>query len=115
MSSVAAISEAFERDAILSIPGVVKFLRYNGIDATVSQKEIELIKAIIHKGYDITEYNGDEDLEEGDKIRVTQGPLKNHEGEFIRFGGDDYALLAFSNFGQTVKIKLPKQIIKKID
>ena len=40
-----------ERDQVLQIPGVVKYLKYNGGDAQVSSREIELIERLIEKGY----------------------------------------------------------------
>ncbi|MBS3912926.1 MAG: UpxY family transcription antiterminator [Bacteroidetes bacterium] len=103
-----------ERDKILQFPGVVKFLRYNGVDAFVTEKELELIQSIVEKGYDISQYNDDEIFTPGEAVAVTQGPLKGFSGEILRIGNDNFALIVFENFGQSVKVKLPKQIIKKI-
>jgi transcription antitermination factor NusG len=50
----------------------------------------------------------------GEEVAITQGPLKNYKGEILRIGSDNYALISFENFGQSLKVKLPKQILKKI-
>jgi transcriptional antiterminator NusG len=106
--------EGKQRDTILQLGGVVKYLRYNGEDATVSESEIALIKSIVEKGYDVSEYNDNETFLPGEEVAVTQGPLKDYKGQILRIGTDNYALISFDNFGQSLKVKLPKQILKKI-
>lgn len=109
------MQEKSMRDAVLQIPGVVKFIQYNGMDASVSPKEIETIKAIIEKGYDTSELFSSELLEAGDAVTIAQGPLKDYRGEVMRIGGDHYAIIHFDNFGQSLKVRLPKQILRKIE
>ncbi len=107
--------EALKRDKILSIPGVVKYLRYNGDDGYVSHAEIEIIRTLISKGYDISEYDETGIFEKGDKVKITSGPMKNYQGDILNLSGDKYAFLVLSNFGHAIKIKLPKEVLKKIE
>ncbi len=104
-----------ERDMVLTLTGVVKYLRYNGKDGYVSDREIEIIQSLISRGYDISEYNEAENFEPGDKVMITSGPMKNFEGEILSQKGERFAFMVLENFGHTVKIKLPKQVLKKID
>lgn len=106
---------ALQRDQLLTIPGVVKFLKYNGQDGFVSDAEIEIIRTLISKGYDISEANGDEVFESGDRVKITSGPMKNFEGEILSHSGVKYAFLQLQNIGHTLKIKLPKEVLKKIE
>ncbi|HBN03105.1 MAG TPA: antitermination protein NusG, partial [Bacteroidetes bacterium] len=40
-----------QRDKVLSLQGVVAFVRYNKEDAIVKQTEIEIIKQVLESGY----------------------------------------------------------------
>jgi transcription termination/antitermination protein NusG len=102
------------RDQVLNIPGVVKYLRYNNQDAIVTDAEINLIKSIIEKGYDISEYSELGEMIAGEAIQITQGPLKDYKGEILRIGNNDFALINFEQFGTSYKVQLPKQILKRI-
>lgn len=106
---------ALQRDAVLGLPGVVKYLRYNGDDAGISQKELQLIQILISKGYDLTENDDNVSFEKGEKVKIVSGPLKDYKGEILRMGMDNYAIIVFENFKQTLKVKLPKHILKKTD
>lgn len=107
--------DAAQRTRVLEIPGVVKYLRYNGQDALASDAEIQLIKTLIEKGYELDEYSGDVDFQRGDRVKVVSGPMKSYQGEILSLGGERFAFLVLSGFGHTVKVKLPKQVLRKIE
>lgn len=104
-----------QRDKVLETPGVVRYLRYNGNDAYATETEIETIRNLLAKGYDVSEYDGSESFEQGDKVKVVSGPMKNYEGEILGMSGDNYAFMSIPNFGHSIKIKLPKQVLKKVE
>ncbi|MFN5250729.1 MAG: UpxY family transcription antiterminator [Bacteroidia bacterium] len=104
-----------QRDEILPLMGVVKFLRYNNTDATVSDQDIDKIKLLIEKGYDLSEYNDDDVILLGDEVQITTGPMRGYEGEVVQIQGEYYAMMFFKNMGQSIKIKLPKQVLKRVE
>ena len=104
-----------QRDDILPLTGVVKFLRYNGTDATVSDEEIKKIKLLIEKGYDLSEYNDDDVILLGDEVQITSGPMRGYSGEVVQIRGEYYAMMFFKNMGQSIKVKLPKQVLKRVE
>jgi transcription antitermination factor NusG len=100
-----------ERDQVLQIPGVVKYLKYNGADAQVSSREIELIHRLIEKGYNL-EADTTASLRKGDKVRIEQGPLKGIEAEVLKDAdGSETVWIAFETISQVVKVIVPKDII----
>lgn len=101
------------REQILQLPGVVKFVRYNGADAIVRQKEIDLLVALIDKGYDVSELGENEQFTKGDAVEVKQGPLKGFSGTIIQINGEKYAVISFEMISQNIKVKLPVGAIKK--
>ncbi len=99
--------ESNMRDKVLDIPGVVKYLKYNGVDGQVSNNELHLIQRLVETGYNI-ESSGNGNLKKGDKITIQQGPLKGIEAEVLKEpDGSEYVLLAFETISQVVRVNLP--------
>lgn len=101
-----------QRDKVLQIPGVVKFLRYNGDDALIPERQINLIKELIEFGYTVSEYSNTEVLEMGDVAEILGGPLKGQEAEIMKIGDDAFILVTIEAMNQSVMVKLPKEILK---
>jgi transcriptional antiterminator NusG len=102
-----------ERDQVLQVPGVVKYLKYNGGDAQVSSREIELIERLIEKGYHL-ESGVAGNLRKGDKVKIEQGPLKGIEAEVLKDAdGSESVWIAFETISQVVKVVIPTDYIKK--
>ena len=102
-----------ERDQVLQIPGVVKYLKYNGADAQVSTREIEIIQQLIEKGYHVeTESAGS--LRKGDIVTIAQGPLKGIEAEVLKDAdGSETVWIAFETISQVVKVVISTAVIQK--
>jgi len=99
------------RDKVLEIPGVVKYLKYNGADAQVSDNELQLIQKLIATGYNVETAEGGY-FKKGDKVTIKQGPLKGIEAEVMKDSdGGEYVLLAFDTINQVVKVTLPAGIL----
>lgn len=101
-----------ERDVVLQIPGVVKYLRYNGQDAIIPERQIQIIQEFIEMGYSISELSPEDNLEPGDVALILEGPLKNQEAEVLKLGDDSYILVTIEAMNQVLKVQLPKEILK---
>lgn len=101
-----------ERDIVLQIPGVVKYIRHNGTDAVVPSKQIELIKEFVELGYNISDVSRNEKFEVGDIAEILDGPLKGNEAEIFKLGDESYIIVAVEALNQSIKVKLPKEILK---
>ncbi len=101
-------------DFILKTIGVVGFLKYNKQNARVFQHEIDTIKSMIAYGYDIAVMDYATQIEIGQKVQVTDGPLKGHVGELYSKPDGDWFIVHFENLGNSLKIQLPFKILKPI-
>lgn len=100
-----------ERDQVLQIPGVVKYLKYNGADAQVSSREIEVIQRLIEKGYHL-ESGAAGSLRKGDKVKIEQGPLKGIVAEVLKDAdGSETVWIAFETISQVVKVLVPADLL----
>ena len=100
-------------DAVLYIPGAVRYLMFEGSHAVVRDKEIEIIRTIESSGYFAETILTPSDFMEGEKVLVTEGPLKGQTVDLIRKNNEKYFMVSFDTIGQSVKVNLPFEILQK--
>ncbi|MES2619179.1 MAG: UpxY family transcription antiterminator [Bacteroidota bacterium] len=108
------VKETNDYEQILKITGVVAFLKYNKKNAIVRQHEIDTIKSLIAYGYDITTFDQSETIELGEQVMVADGPLKGQVGELYSKSDAKWFVIHFENFGNSLKVKLPSNLLKPI-
>lgn len=108
------VKERKNSEEILKIAGVVAFLKYNKKNAVVHQHEIDTIKSLIQYGYDITAFDKSESLEIGEKVMISDGPLRGQVGELFSKNDAKWFVIHFENFGNSIQIKIPSNLLKPI-
>lgn len=108
------VKETKNYEDILKIPGVVAFLKYNKKNAIVRQHEIDTIKSLIQYGYDITTFNKTEQMEIGEKVMIADGPMKGQIGELYSKNDTKWFIIHFENFGNSLQIKIPSNLLQSI-
>ena len=70
-----------DRTAVRMTTGVVNFVYWDGKPAVIKEKEINIIKSFLneHENVEVRPLS----LESKQRVRVTAGPLMDHEGEVI--------------------------------
>ena len=101
-----------QRDLVLQVPGVVKFLRYNGQDALVPEKDVALIQRLIEKGYQIQQQDMSVRLEPGDLAEVLDGPFKGEEVEVHYTEDEVYVIVSVEGLSSSYKVNLPREVLK---
>lgn len=108
------VRESKNFEEILKTTGVVAFLKYNKKNAIVRQHEIDTIKSLIQYGYDITAFNKTESIEIGEKVMISDGPLKGQVGELFSKNDSKWFVIHFENFGNSLQIKIPSNLLKAV-
>ena len=101
-----------EKENVLKCPGVFSFIKFSGVEAKIKECEITVLKSIEKSGYDITNESGNFKLL--DDVEITQGPLKGLRGTVVQIQNTEYLQILLESLNQTIKVKLPKHIIKNI-
>src|SRR5215471_8867369 len=87
---------------VLTVPGVVRLVGFNGKLASLAEEEIQAIKtAVALKIAEPCPY-----LVEGKRIRVTNGPLKGLEGIVTRRKGRLRAVVSVHSIMQSFSVEL---------
>ncbi len=102
-----------QRDKVLQQQGALAYVRYNGGDAEVKDKEIDTIHTVLSSGYSLETLNTPDDFTAGEQVIVTEGPLIGQLVDVIRQNNKEHYLVSFDTLGQSIKVELPYQILQK--
>ncbi len=89
--------------SITSLPKIISYLKFEGIPATVPNKEIEAIKRVIcleHTCIEKSEYCI------GEKVKVIGGPLAGYDGVLISKNGKERFGIQINAIGQTLLVEI---------
>ncbi len=100
-----------EREKVLFIPGVVRYVFYCGKPAVIRENEMEALRSWLaiyeHNSLIVTKYNVN------DRIRFKSGALVDKEGAIIDTRGN-YVTLYLEDLGLQVKFDLRKNFVEKV-
>ena len=97
-----------DKETVLTIPGVRKFLWHLGKPCIVNADEIEAIKNFLsrYKGAKLEVQFGI-----GENVTVTHGALIGQSGQILHVQGNKVVLL-LSSFGGSISAEVPAQILQ---
>jgi transcriptional antiterminator NusG len=100
--------------AVLQIPGVVNFIRFNGKPAIVRNDEIQMIRKLVTHGYDIEAMGLSPETPPGTKVKVVQGIFLGLTGELLETGNGQQLLIVLEGIRQGIRVKLPPEALERI-
>jgi len=101
-----------DRLQVLQTDGVVRFVSFNGIPATIPEDQIEAIKTILDHNLQIERVDY---LTPGQKIEVIQGPLKGIKGILAEVKNSRRLVIRIDSIMQAISIDIDYRDIKIID
>jgi transcriptional antiterminator RfaH len=107
---VKTIKKSFPR--VYKIPGVVKFVSFEGKPVSIPQKQIDNLRLLINSNAEI-EVSSDK-FSPGDNVEVINGSLAGLTGELIRIGSKNRVVVRIDRLDQNLILKIPKAFLKKV-
>jgi transcription antitermination factor NusG len=104
-------SDLSGRTPFITTPGVIGILSFAGCPAIISDKEIEVIKAIVHSGADVGPWPY---VHQGRRVRMHCGPLAGVEGILIRAKGDWRVVLSVETLCRSVAVEVDREWVSPI-
>jgi transcription antitermination factor NusG len=71
---------------VLNVPGISRYLYFEGKPATISQKEIDKIKLLLDADVEIEIIS--EKIIPGEIVEIMRGPLRGIKGEMVEYKGE---------------------------
>jgi transcription antitermination factor NusG len=99
------------RFQILNTQGVVNFINFSGVYATVRQSEIDMIEKLLRNESCIEVV--DSELMPGQEVLITSGPFKNTSARLVHHNGKGRLLLEVESIGKGVLLEIKQAWIEK--
>ena len=90
---------------VLNIPGVVRYISFEGKAAIIPEKQIQMIKDLLTQDIEVTEPL--ENLPVRTTVEIKVGPLKGFIGELVEFAGRKRVLISLEEICKSVLINVP--------
>lgn len=102
-----------ERDkyTVLNIPGVRRFITFEGKPATVSETIISTIRKVLHHAPDVTE---ELMVEKGERVKVVYGPFSGMEGVVVDRKGKKRLAIMLEEIEKVISIDINPSYIEKL-
>lgn len=100
-----------ERSKVLTIPGLVRILSFNGIPAPIDDSEIEAIRLCLERGAALEPYPF---VELGDRVRVKSGVLEGLEGLVSRCKNERRLIIPISLINQSVAVEIDVRLLEPV-
>jgi transcriptional antiterminator RfaH len=92
--------------------GVVKLVTFEGIPASIPQKQIDILRLLINCDAEI-EVSSDK-FAQGDNVEVISGSLTGLTGELIKIGTRNRVVVRIDKLDKNLILKIPRALLKKI-
>jgi transcription antitermination factor NusG len=97
---------------VFKIPGLVKFVNFEGQPASIPQREIDNLRLLINSEEEIEVTT--EKFERGDGVEVISGSLVGLTGELIKVGRRNRFIIRIDSLEQNLVLNIPRTFLKKI-
>ena len=99
--------------SVLSTQGVVRFIHFSRNIISIPESEIQLIKRIL-KMENLIEVEQHK-FQVGEAVEIIAGSLLGMKGKLLEIQGKNKVLIELVHLGYTLKMDLPKSILKRIE
>lgn len=97
---------------VYKVPGVVRFVTFEGQPASIPQKQIDNLRLLINSDAEIE--ISSERFEQGDSVEVIRGSLVGLTGELIKIGVQKRVVIRIDRLDQNLILKIPLTFLRKI-
>ena len=97
---------------VYKIPGVVKFVTFEGIPVSIPQKQIDILRLLINSDAEIEVSS--ENFAKGDNVEVVSGSLVGLTGELIKIGSHNRVVVRIDSLNQNLILKIPIAFLRKV-
>jgi transcriptional antiterminator RfaH len=98
---------------VLNIPGVIRFVSFEGKAVQIPEKQIKIVKEIQECRYEFEEVNYD--FQKGNKVKIKFGNLKGIKGELISYNSKKRVLLRIEEINKSLLINVPLNYLELVN
>jgi transcriptional antiterminator RfaH len=95
---------------VLNIPGVVRYITFEGKAVPIPEKQIQLIKNILEQDIETTEVL--ETIHTGNRVEIKTGPLTGMTGELIEYAGKKRVIIRIEEICKSILVNVPINLLR---
>lgn len=107
-----SMGSAKERHNVFNVPNVLGFVKFGGQIATLSEREVALIKQIGQSEHPVVPCTPS--LVPGDEVEITAGPLRNLHGRVLALNGTAHVQLSVPSLQWFAQVMVGRGDLKKV-
>lgn len=100
-----------DRLRVLQVPGVARFVSFNGAAAPVADAEIEQLQSALARGMRVEPHPY---LTAGRRARIKEGPLAGCEGILVRKKGNSRLVLSIDLIQRSIMVDLDAGVVEPV-
>ena len=97
---------------VYTTSGVVKFISFEGIPASIPQNQIDNLRILIDSDAEIEVTSGK--YSKGDFVEVVHGSMIGLTGELIKIGRHNRVVIRLDRLDQNIIVKIPATFLRKL-
>jgi transcriptional antiterminator RfaH len=97
---------------VLNIPGVVRFVTFEGKAVAIPDKQIRMVKNLLEQDIEVEEVQ--DILYNGAKVEIIAGPLTGISGELICFAGKKRVIIRVDEIGKSLVASVPMHLLRLV-
>jgi transcription termination/antitermination protein NusG len=95
-----------ELDRVVTVPGVARVIRHNGVPSPIAEEELENVRRFVAALAETGEIAEPGPFEPGEGVRVMHGPFEGVEGVVVERRGRRRVLVGLKTIGQGMEIDI---------
>jgi transcriptional antiterminator RfaH len=91
--------------SVLNVPGVIRFVTFDGKAKSIPEKQIQLIKNILE--YEVESNNLTGPIPAGTKVEIKAGPLTGVLGHLVEYAGKKRVIVFIEEINKSIMVNVP--------
>jgi len=98
---------------VLSLPGTLHYIAFEGKATAIPDKQIQLIKNLLEQDIEIEELS--ETFQKGARVEIKAGPLTGIEGELLENAGKKRVIIRIEEINKAILVNVPLDFLRLVD
>lgn len=102
-----------ERFQVMNLPGVVRFISFEGAPVVIPEQQIDNIRWIL--SVDIVSEPLPEEIPEGSMVEIIKGPLRGLKAEMVQYNNRKRIIIRVDQLNQSLEIQIPENHVRLVE
>ncbi len=111
-SYIFVYSKPSELHRLLTVPGLIKFISFEGKPVEIPKEQIENIKWILST--EVVSQPLPEKIPPGAIVEIVKGPLRGLRAELVKYNNRMKIILRIDQLNKSIEIQIPENHVKQI-